>query len=441
MQRFIHVSLALILLSPFTVLTSKAQSGNVSGTASGGTTLTLTQCQEQARSNYPLIQQYGLIDRSESYTLANAEKGYLPQLTVTGKATYQSEVTKLPISLPGITVKGLSKDQYQALAEVNQVVWDGGAIRSQKSLSKTQAEVKRKTLEQELYTLNDRVNQLFFGILLQQAQLQQIALKQEELQRNYDQVKACLQGGIAEESDLEAIEVEKLSTTQKQIELEATGKAYCEMLSLLTGKKGIQPNELEKPKSLLPDVSLENNRPELALFQAQSQALEVQKLAVKSKIAPKLGLFVQGGYGRPGLNMLKNEFTPYYLGGIRMSWNLGNLYTQRNELRELSVQQENIGVLRENFLFNTQLQVAQQRNEIEKSRRLATDDDHIIELRARLLKASEAKVAGGTLTVTEMLRQLTALDLARQNKVTHEIQLLWSQYNQNYLTNNTPSHE
>ena len=343
--------------------------------------------------------------------------------------------------MPGITVKGLSKDQYQALAEVNQVVWDGGAIRSQKSLSKTQAEVKRKTLEQELYTLNDRVNQLFFGILLQQAQLQQIALKQEELQRNYAQVKACLQGGIAEQSDLEAIEVEELSTTQKQIELEASGKAYCEMLSLLTGKKGIQPNELEKPKSLLPDVSLENNRPELALFQAQSQALEVQKLAVKSKIAPKLGLFVQGGYGRPGLNMLKNEFTPYYLGGIRMSWNLGNLYTQRNELRELSVQQENIGVLRENFLFNTQLQVAQQRNEIEKSRRLATDDDHIIELRARLLKASEAKVAGGTLTVTEMLRQLTALDLARQNKVTHEIQLLWSQYNQNYLTNNTPSHE
>ncbi len=397
--------------------------------------LTVEQCRKMAQENYPLVKQYDLIEKSINYTIANANKGYLPQLSLSAKATYQSAVTEIPVQIPGMDIDGVRKDQYQAVLELSQMIWDGGVIRSQKLITNAEAEVKAKQTEVDLYQLNERVDQLFFGILLMDTQLEQNDLFQRELERNYRQVAAYIKNGIANQADLDAVRVEQLNAKQRESEMKATRQAYCLMLSYLTGIP--IDGKLQKPEaSLTYKANGEINRPELSLFMAQDTRLAAQEQQLQAKNLPKLGLFVQGAYGNPGLNMLKNEFTPYYIAGVRLSWNFGNLYTKKNESKLIEINRNNINVQKETFLFNTNLEITQSNKEIDKLKELMKDDEEIIRLRTNIRRSAEAKVANGTLTVTEMLREVTAEDQARQNKSLHEVQLLMAIYNLKNTTNN-----
>lgn len=398
--------------------------------------LTVEQCQRMARENYPLIKQYGLIEKSRDYNIANANKGYLPQLSLSARATYQSAVTEIPVQLPGLEIDGVRKDQYQAVLELSQTIWDGGIIRSQKNITRAESEVEAKQTEVNLYQLNERVNHLFFGILLMDEQLQQNKLLQDELERNYRQVSAYVENGIANQADLDAVKVEQLNAIQRENELEATRQAYTQMLSIMIGKS--LKEKLQKPQIdwTQKETSTEINRPELSLFRAQGLQLDAQKQMLQAKNLPKFGLFVQGAYGNPGLNMLKNEFTPYYIAGLRLSWNFGNLYTKKNENKQLELNRNNINVQRETFLFNTRLDITQSNHEIEKLKKIMKHDNEIILLRNHIRQSAEAKVANGTLTVIEMLREVNAEDQAKQNKSLHEIQLLMAIYTLKNTTNN-----
>lgn len=398
--------------------------------------LTVEQCQRMARENYPLIKQYGLIEKSRDYNIANANKGYLPQLSLSARATYQSAVTEIPVQLPGLEIDGVRKDQYQAVLELSQTIWDGGIIRSQKNITRAESEVEAKQTEVNLYQLNERVNHLFFGILLMDEQLQQNKLLQDELERNYRQVSAYVENGIANQADLDAVKVEQLNAIQRENELEATRQAYTQMLSIMIGKS--LKEKLQKPQIdwTQKETSTEINRPELSLFRAQDLQLAAQKQMLQAKNLPKFGLFVQGAYGNPGLNMLKNEFTPYYIAGLRLSWNFGNLYTKKNENKQVELNRNNINVQRETFLFNTRLDITQSNHEIEKLKKIMKHDNEIILLRNHIRQSAEAKVANGTLTVIEMLREVNAEDQAKQNKSLHEIQLLMAIYTLKNTTNN-----
>lgn len=404
--------------------------------------LTLEACRQQARAHYPLIKRQDLIERTKEYTIDNANKGYLPQLSLSARAGYQSDVTEIPVELPGVDIRGMRKDQYQALLQVDQVVWDGGEIRARKEVTRAASEVDRQKLEVDLYTLNERVNQLFFGILLLEEQWEQNRAIQEELQRSYDQVKAYMNNGIANQVDLDAVKVEQLERIQQQHTLEATSRAYAEMLRVLIN----HPAPLSGKNLKKPDVNTllykgetyaagDVRRPELHLFAAQSRQLEAQRRQLTAKNLPRLGMFVQGAYGNPGLNMLKNEFTAYYVAGVRLSWNFGNLYTRKNEFRQLALNRQEVDVQKETFLFNTRLEVTRNHSDIKKWIELMKNDDEMIALRNNIKKSARAKVANGTLTVTEMLREVTAEDLARQNKILHEIQLLSTIYQLKHTTN------
>jgi len=399
--------------------------------------LSIDDCYKKAQANYPQVKQYGLIEQSKEFNLSNANKGYLPQVSFSAKATYQSAVTKLPITLPNVTIEGLNKDQYQSVVEVNQSVWDGGVIRNQKKITEASSAVDKQKLDVDMYAINDRVNQLFFGILLLDEQIKQNLLLQDELKRNYNQISAYITNGIANQADLDAVKVNQLTTAQRKVELDATRKAYREMLSALIGEEIKEGTSLVKP-SFAEEASLSStvNRPELQLFEAQSNLFETQKNLVDAKNLPKLGVFVQGGYGNPGLNMLKNEFTPYYIAGARLSWNFGSLYTKKNDKKLLDNNLQNVAIQKETFLFNTNLKMTQQSNEIDKIKQLMRDDDEIIRLRTNIKKASEVKVEHGTLSVTDLLRDINSEDQAKQSKVLHEIQLLISIYNYKNSTNN-----
>lgn len=400
--------------------------------------LTLDACQRQAQANYPQVRQYGLIEKSREYDLSNAGKGYLPQFSLSGKATYQSDITKLPVEIPGIDVKTAPKDQYQVMLEVQQTIWDGGDIHARKRLTHAASDVEMGKQEVDMYALNDRINQLFFGILLLDEQLKQNQLLLDELARTHQQVSNYIANGIASQSDLDAVSVEQLNTKQRRIELETSRHAYLNMLSAFIGKGVSAEAILSKPVLEEEASSVEsgmNNRPELRWFDAQGEQLRVQESTLNTRLMPRFGLFVQGAYGNPGLNMLRDEFNTYYIAGVRMSWNFGSLYTLKNDRRRIDNIRQQIETSRDVFLFNTRLQATQQDASVVSMRRQMKGDDEIIRLRENIRRAAEAKVENGTLTVTDMLREITNESMAKQTKALHEIQLLMNIQQLKYTLN------
>lgn len=399
--------------------------------------LTLESCYEKAFKNYPLVQQYALVEQSEMYTIKNANKGYLPQVSISAKATYQSDVTEIPIHIPGINFEGLSKDQYQVVCEVSQIVWDGGLINSQKKLTKTSTSVDQQKIAVDMYAIKERINQLFFGIILLEEQLRLLGILDKELENNFNRITALQNNGVAQKSDLDAIRVEQLKNKQKQIEIKSTMLSYRTMLSAFIGETISETTGLIKPSvELMNTANSSVNRPELLLFSAQNDFFDSQKKLIYATSLPKLGLFFQGGYGKPGLNMLNNEASPFYIGGVKFSWSFGNYYTQGSNLSKIELNKKMVNIQRETFLFNLNLKIAQQNNEIQKIQELIKTDNQIIELRSGIKKSAEIKVENGTLAVSDLIREINAENMAMQEKILHEIQLIISIYNLKNTSNN-----
>ena len=402
--------------------------------------LSIEACYEKARANYPLIKQYGLIEKTKEYNLSNAAKGYLPQVTFSAQATYQSDVTEIPIDLDaigltGVEIPSVSQDQYKMELALSQTLWDGGAIRSERKTLRTQAEVDQRDMDVSMYAINERVNQLYFGVLLADAQLEQNKVLQAELRRSCEQVSSYIKNGIAQQSDLDAIRVDLLKAKQTEAQFEHTKRAYREMLSRLIGEEIGEETRLVKPEAVRP-LTKENNRPELELYQARIRNLRAQDSRITAGMMPKLGLFVTGGYGKPGLDMFEDNFKAYYLAGVRLSWNLGSLYTRKNDRRKIQTGIRSIETQRETFLFNTSLDVAQRNATIDKYIDQLKYDDEIIALRGSVKRASEAKMANGTLSGTDLTRDIHAEQSAIQDKILHEMELLQAIYNLKYVTNN-----
>ena len=400
-----------------------------------GQVVTLDECQTMARDNYPSVARFSIIEQSKNYTLSNANRAYLPQLSLEGRATYQSDVITIPLDMPGLEIPVPDKDQYQLVAQVNQIIWDGGKIVANKELIKADAETEKKQLETELYTLRERVNGLYFGILLMQEQLKLQTVLEDELQRNHERVSSYIDNGIANEADLSSVKIEQLKAKQQRIEMESAQLAYLQMLSILTGAELDNNTQFVKPPIQTNSSLVAINRPELDLFKAQEATIDAQTVGLKSGVMPVIGAFAQGGYGKPGLNMLQNEFDLFFMGGVKLSWNIGNFYTLKNSIKSNELKKLSIDTQRDTFIHNLNMQISQQQNEIDKFRKTMEDDEEIIRLQQQIKDAAEAKVANGTMTVSDMLKELTALEMAKQAKLLHEVQHINSIYKLKNSTN------
>lgn len=397
-------------------------------------TITLEQCYQWSRENYPLIKKQELIKKAEQYTTENALKGWLPQVNITAQATYQNDVTQFPVKLPNVNVKPLSKDQYKVFADVSQTIYDGGNIRNQKNLAKIQSEVQNIQTEVELDKLKERINQIYFGILLTDKQLLQLKLTKSDINEGIKKAEAQLKNGVIFRSNLDVLKAELVKIEQKEIELQAIKQNFVQMLSYFIKKNIDENTQLETPEKIL--LTKNNNRSELKLFDAQKQLLETQRKIINTKNTPKLGAFFQGGYGKPGFNMLKNEFDIFYIGGIRLNIPISGFYTQKNDLALLENQSQEIEIQRENFLFNQNFTEIQQKNDLDKIQNLIDKDDELITLRKSIKKASLAQLENGVITTNDYLREVTAEEQAILTKITHEIQYLLTQYNLKAQLNN-----
>lgn len=397
-------------------------------------TMTLDEAYTLAKQNYPLIKRYDLIAKTKQYNIENAAKGWLPQINVVAQATYQNEVTELPIKLPNMTVEPLSKDQYKVFADVQQTIYDGGMISNQKKMAEINSEIEMQKTEVETDKLEERINQMYFGALQTDEQIQQTELTKNDIQNALKKADAQLKNGVILRSNVDVMKAQLITIEQKKIELQNVKKSFLDMLSVFINRQLEADTQLQKPERIL--VGNQNNRPELKLFDLQKKALDTQKSIINSKNLPKLGAFLQGGYGKPGFNMLKNEFDLFYIGGVRLNIPITGFYTKKNDLTLLDIQQQEIEVQRENFLFNQQFQTIQNNNELDKIQKLIDTDNELIALRESIRKASQAQLENGVITTSDYLREVNELDRAKNQKILHEIQFLLTQYNLKVQLNN-----
>jgi outer membrane protein TolC len=398
--------------------------------------LSIIKAYQLARNNYPLIKQRDLITKTREYSVSNAAKGYLPALTINGQATYQSDVTNFPfkIPIPGFTLPNYSKDQYKIYGEVDQSIYDGGIIKNQKQTAVVNEAISQQNLEVELYALYDRVNQLYFGVLLVDEQLKQNNLLKKDIQNGLDKVKAQVTNGIAYRSSADELSAQLLQAEQSRIELQTTRKAYMDMLGLFVNLSLDTTTIIEKPSPPLLGDSV--SRPELSLYDYQKLNYDLQDKLLDAQLRPKFSFFLQGGYARPGLNFLSNDFQWYYIGGIKLNWNLGSLYTLKNQRQILDINRKTVDIEKETFLFNTHITQNQQHGDILKYVELIKKDDAIIALRESVKNAASAQLENGVLSAHDYITQVDAEDQARQNIILHQVQLLQSQFNYQNTTGN-----
>jgi len=391
--------------------------------------LSLQKAYELAEQNYPLIKQRELIKQTSEYREENLGKGFLPQINLSGQATYQSAVTQVKLPAPGIFIEPLSKDQYRILGDVNQLIYDGGAIKQQKGIQHLSDEVEQQKIEVELYKLKERINQIFLGVLFLDEQLKQVDLIRSDLNNGITRVEAQVNNGVALKSNLNVLKAELLKTDQRAIEIKATRKGYIDVLSFFINQTLPENIRLEKPvvtgSVLINDIQ----RPELKLYSTQEKLLGGQYNMIGSRNKPKASLFFQGGYGRPSLNLFTNDFDFFYTTGLRLNWSIGGFYTEKREKKIIELNQKSINIQKEVFLFNTNAQLKQQQSEFDKLQKLIATDNDIIDLRIKVKDAAKAQLENGVITANDYLREVNAEDLARQNLITHQIQLLQAQIN------------
>ena len=404
---------------------------------------TLEECQQAAERNYPLISQYGLIEKTTDLTVSNLSKGWLPQVTASAQATYQSDVVAWPDQMQtiyqqmGLDMKGLKKDQYKVGIDVQQMVFDGGAISSQRDIAREQGRVQEAQTEVTMYQVRRRVNEMYFGLLMLD---EQIALNndlQSLLAANEQKLSSMWKRGTASESDYQAVKAERLNVMQQATTLDAQRKAVMRMLSAFCG---MEVTHVEKPALIALPTQDVAQRPELKAIDAQLSLANAQERLLNSALMPKLSLFATGFYGYPGYNMfddmMSHDWSWNGMVGARLSWNLGAFYTHRNDKAKIRLQRDMAETNREVFLFNNRLELIQQNENIEQYRRLMNDDEEIIALRSSVRKAAESKLAHGIIDVNDLVREINAENAARVQQSMHEIKLLKEVYDMKFTTNN-----
>ncbi len=403
---------------------------------------TLEECWQAAERNYPLIRQYGLIEKTTELTVANIQKGWLPQVSAQAQATYQSDVTAWPDEMKtmmtgmGISMKGLKKDQYRVGIDVQQTIYDGGTISSQKAVAREQGKVQEAQTEVSLYAVRRRVNEMYFSLLMLEEQMLLNRDLQELLAGNERKLHSMVKGGTAAESDWQNVKAERLKVVQQAASLESQKRMLTRMLSTFCG---IEVKGVQKPAGLEAAGQSAGQRPEMKLFDAQLRLFDAQEKGLNSALMPRLGVFAQGYYGYPGLNMfedmMRHRWSLNGVIGARLSWNIGAIYTRKNDKAKLQLQREMTESNREVFLFNNRMEQIQQQEEIARYKKLIADDEEIIALRAAVRKAAESKLAHGIIDVNDLVREINQENAARTGKSMHEIEMLKEIYDNKFTTN------
>lgn len=396
--------------------------------------ITIDVCQEKAKTNYPLIKQYDLIAKSTEYNISNANKAYLPQISLTGIGGYIiSDLPEFPVS--GKTPSENSKAQFIGIAQINQTIWDGGATKAQKNITKTSSEVEKSSVDVSLYAIRERVNQIYFGILVIDEQMKQMDILYNDLKLRFDKVRLSKENGLAYKSDEDQVKAEMLNLEQKKIEFNYTRKGYLQMLSYLTNQQLEETAVLEKPEILEP-ANNTNNRPELSLYANQLKLIESRSALNQATLMPKIGLLGAGILIEPGINFGPSKMNNFAIAGLSVAWNTSGLYKNKNNKELDKIEKDKITNQQDVFLFNNKLQLTQANNDIEKQKAIIAKDEEIILVKGSIKKSYQLMYTNGMCTMNDLLTAMNKENEALGNQALHKVQLLLSMYNYKTINGN-----
>lgn len=391
--------------------------------------VSLDDCYQNAIINFPSFKQTELNNSIYELNIKNTKKNYYPSLNLNGQVSWQSDVTKITIpAAVGFQAPEISKDWYKINLDVQQIIYDGGITSGQKNLETTEKEISNQQVQIELYQLKEKVNHLFFNILFLNKNTEVLNVLAQNLKAGIDDAQKASKNGMILESEVNKLRVELIQVNQQIIEKESDTKAIIQALNELTKLNIQSADELKTPAITIDNYIYSNNRPEYLMLTKQQNKISAAKDLTTSKRMPKFSAFGQAGYGRPGYNMLDDDFVDYYMIGARLNWNIWDWNKVKNEKQILSIQDEIINTKKQSFDQSLRADLYQRIENISKYKKLIGTDDEIVELQNSIVGTTLAQLNNGTITSTTYLIELNKLTKAKLTAEAHKLQLIFAKY-------------
>lgn len=396
--------------------------------------ISLEECYQLADKNYPIAKQEKILGERLSHEVASVNKDKLPKIAINAQATYQSDVTKAPTFFPSFAAEPLNKDQYRATLDVNQLIYNGGLINANVEFKEAQTKTLQQQAKVSLYHLKYQINQYYFAVLLIQNEISLLAAKKNLLNEKSKEIKTAVKFGAVLPASEDVIEAEIIKINQQLLGSAFEKKKLIENLSELTLTPFDENTVLSDPT--IEVAQKEITRPELVFYDLQDQQLESSKSIVSKSNLPKLNAFAQMGYGNPGLDMLKNEFTTFYITGLKLNWNVFDWNKTRQELQALDLSKQLVANEKETFELNIRMQLQETEKEIKKIEQFISSDRDIIMLREKIVKSADSQMRNGVITTSEYLNEVTQLFESKTNQKAHEVQLSLAKANYQIIQGN-----
>ncbi len=402
-------------------------------------TLGLFNCYELAKDNYPISKQKELYQQSNDLNNKSISTIYYPRLSLNGKATYQSDVTKIDLEFPEIPGIGQipspdipepAKDQYAVSLDFSQVLYDAGINKTLKDIGQADFNLNLQKTEVELYKLKDIINSLYFGILVFQETEKQLELTKGILEKQKSIIKSGVENGVLLGSDEDLLKAELLKLEQKQMELKINREKLINALAEYTGKEINDKTIIALPNNnVLPSTTI---RPEDLYFDLTKSKLDASSKLLSKKRFPMIYGFGQVGYGRPGYNMLSDQFDSFYIVGAKLSWNLWDWNKTKNDKQNIEITKQIIDTQKETFDKNMNIAIRNSQSDIDNLEKMIETDEQIVGLRKNISKKSESQLKNGVIKFTDYLTDLNTETMAKIELAIHKIKL--EQAKINYIT-------
>lgn len=397
--------------------------------------LSLQSCLDAAHNYQPLARQQPLIEAAGTAALQQLRSGWWPQATLNGQASWQSEVTELPIRLPNFEVPAISRDQYRLTLEVAQPLWDGGQVARQSNVQKAQTRIEQQRLLTEEYSVKEQIILFYCSVLLAQQQGEILANLRKDVESRKTRAEEQLKQGTAIPLAVQTFSVRLLEMDQQAEEAQTRRKSALEALRLLTGLPFSDDAVLSADIPATATNGSPAERPELQLFALQQQGTLEQEQLARTRLMPRVNAIATLGYARPGLNFLSNDFSPYAILGANFRWNLSGFYngSVQKERQQYRLQSARIAAQRDQFLLQTSVRRQQQQQEIARLEKMLHTDKSIVQLRESMAATVAVQLENGVLTPTEYLGETTQITQARLQTALHETQLLQAKMMLQYI--------
>lgn len=348
---------------------------------------------------------------------------YYPQFTIDGQATYQSDVFDLPIKIPGMSLPTLRKDQYNINLNVQQLIWDGGAISANEKMSMLSAEANIENSKVKVRNIIEQVGTLYYSALKIKSSIESIKSVVSTLESNKKQIHSLVENGVLVRSNLDAIDIQINSKNQTLKSLNDDFQSLLKSIRLLTGFDDLSDVSLSEIE-LNSVENLEINRSEINALDKYLQ-LNLEKVSLyKTSLMPKLSLFARLGYGNPNqFNMFEQEWSDYYLAGIKMTWKPFAWSSEQRNSEIALLQNQNLEIEKKEFIRQLNLQIDREDADLQKVESLLAQDKIILDLQRRIINDKYTQVLNGTATVSEYIIEINSLQQYEINMALHKIML------------------